>query len=241
MTLDAIQHHLRDAGLNLFGALPAEVYDEIAPTPWQSRSIDPACRSVLVVGNGGRALWPHFREAPEAKLGEDPLDHYTERVLCAAARLARPPAEVATYTERRDGSYLPMMALAERAGFGAPGRVGVLLHPEFGPWIAIRGILFLQDSVPFREPRAFDPCNGCPAPCQIACHGSAVGPDGVNVEQCFRTKILKRACRADCDARRACVIGPEHTYSDDQIAHHSRIRWKPATVRRAITVLARRR
>ena len=56
---------------------------------------------------------------------------------------------------------------------------------------------------------------------------------------CFRTRILDRGCRLACDARRACVVGPEHAYSVEQEAHHSRIRWGPAVLRRAAGVLLR--
>ena len=41
------------------------------------------------------------------------------------------------------------------------------------------------------------------------------------------------ACATRCDARSACVVGPEHAYSAEQTAHHSRIRVaSPATTGR---------
>ena len=235
--LERVRAQLEQRGLNLTGGLPPEEYDALVSEAWQTRAIAPDCRGVLVVGNAGRALWPRFREAPEFALRRNPLDRYTARALHEVARECEPRASVALYTEKRNEQYLPMIRLAERAGFGTPGRVGVLLHPVYGPWISIRAILYLPIPVPFAEPAPFDPCTGCPAPCATACHGDVIGPDGVDVVGCFRTKVLKRPCRAACDARSACVVGPEHAFPPDQIAHHSRIRWRPSTLRRAAKVV----
>ncbi len=239
MSLDALRAALAGAGLNLTGTLPANEYDRLVPEVWRADHVYPRCEGVLIVGNGGRSLWPLFKASPEARLHKNPLDRYTRRVMHEAADRMTSPAGVVLYTDKRDECYLPLVALAQRAGFGSPGRVGVLLHPTYGPWISIRGALLLSQPVPFTEPSGFDPCTGCPAPCATACHGQVVGPDGVDPRGCFRTKILKRACHAACDARSACVVGPEHAFSPEQIAHHSRIRWRPATIRHAISVLAR--
>ncbi len=192
-----------------------------------------------MVGNAGKGLWPRFLASPESRLRRDPLDRYTARVFADALRRTERPSGYALYQEKRDACYLPLVALARAAGFGSPGRVGVLLHPVYGPWISIRGVVFLPTPVGAVEERPRDLCSGCPAPCETACHGRAIGPAGVDVETCFRTKILKHPCRAACDARSACVIGPEHAFPPEQIAHHSRIRWRPATAQRAAKVLLR--
>ncbi len=235
MSLEAIRSALRVAGFNLTGALPPAEYDARVPEPWRAARVHPACRGVLIVGNGGRSLWPIFSASPEARLRRDPLDSYTRRVLRDVA--SGVDAAFALYSDKREGQYLPLVALAERAGFGSPGRVGVLIHPEYGPWISIRGALFLNHTLAFEPPAAFDPCRGCPAPCAAACHGGVIGPRTVDVEGCFRTKLLDRRCRSACDARSACVVGPDHAFSFEQIAHHSRIRWRPATLRHAAQVL----
>ncbi len=240
MKLDELRSTLSRSGLNLVLPLPAEHYERIVPPAWQLARVAPGTGSVLVVGNGGRTLWEHFLASPEARLRRNPLDTYTERILRETGTALNPPAPVALYTERREESYLPMVALAQRAGFGTPGRVGVLIHREYGPWIALRGLLYTRESLPFEEPEEpFDPCRGCPAPCADACRGQVIGPESVDVDGCFRTKVLQSACRRSCDARSACVVGPEHAYSSDQLAHHQRVRWRPTTLRHAARVLAK--
>jgi len=34
------------------------------------------------------------------------------------------------------------------------------------------------------------------------------------------TKLSNPKCRAHCDARAACVVGPEHRYPDEEIRYH---------------------
>ena len=187
MTLDALRSSLAAAGLNLTSTLPVEEYDRLVPEPWRTQNVYPSCKGVLIVGNGGRVLWPLFKASPEAQLRKDPLDRYTRHVLRESAAAMRPQAHAVLYTDKRENAYLPLVALAQRAGFGVPGRVGVLLHPHYGPWISIRAALLLGQAVAFEESAPFDPCTGCPAPCESACHGQVVSRQGVDTIGCFRT------------------------------------------------------
>jgi hypothetical protein len=215
---------LARAGLSLHGVLAVGEYDALVPAPWRSAALAPGSRSAVVVGNAGRALWDAFRASPESALEADPLDTYTRRVLAAAAQHSAPAATVGFYADQREGQYLPLVRLAQRAGFGAPGRVGVLIHPTYGPWIAIRAVLLVPESLAATRPVSFEPCRDCPAPCASACHGGVIGARGVDVAGCYHARLTEPACALACDARSACVIGPEHAYSREQIAHHSRIR-----------------
>ncbi len=224
MSLEPVVARLADAGLTLTGTLPIAEYDALVPPAWRSARLAPAARGVLVVGNAGRGLWQHFVASPERRLARDPLDAYTRRVLAESALLSDPPAAIGFYSDRRDGVYLPLVALARRAGFGSPGRVGVLIHPVYGPWIGIRAVLLLAENVPFRESASFAPCDGCPAPCVSACHGHVIGASGVDAAACYQVRLTHPSCATACDARSACIVGPEHAYSAEQTAHHSRIR-----------------
>jgi hypothetical protein len=215
---------LAGAGLDLSGALAIETYDALVPPAWRSAALAPTAQSALVIGNAGRGLFQHFSVSAESALADDPLDAYTRRVLREAAAAFAPAAAVGFYADRRDGAYLPLVALAERAGFGAPGRIGVLIHPEYGPWIAIRGVLLAAERVAETSAAPFDPCTGCPAPCASACVGAAVGARGLDAEKCYDTRLADPRCASACAARSACVVGRAHAYSSAQLAHHMRIR-----------------
>jgi hypothetical protein len=215
---------LAQAGLELTGSLPIQAYDALVPPPWRSRELAPGARGALVVGNAGRTLWERFEKSAERALADDPLDRYVRRVLAEAASDWDPPAAVAFYADRREGMYLPIVALARRAGFGTPGRIGVLIHPEYGPWLAIRAVLLVPESLAETSAPAFDPCNGCPAPCASACVGSAVGPQTLDARICYDTRLTHPACAGACAARSACVVGKQHAYSPEQLAHHMKVR-----------------
>jgi hypothetical protein len=215
---------LAQAGLGLTGSLPIAAYDALVHPAWRSAALAPGARGALVVGNAGRSLWEKFEAASECALADDPLDRYTRHVLEVAAQLWDPAAAIGFYADRREGVYLPLVALARRAGFGSPGRIGVLIHPEFGPWIAIRAVLLVAESLPETSAPPFDPCSGCPAPCENACVGAAVGAQGLDARKCYDTRLANPACAGACAARSACVVAPEHAYSPAQLAHHMKIR-----------------
>jgi hypothetical protein len=235
VSLEATRAALAADGLDLAAPLCAADHDACVPDEWRA---PPGCRSVLVVGNAGAALWRRFSAARPR--GRDPLDRFVRTILQRHA-----PGAFATYRERREGRPLPLIALAERAGLGRPGRIGLLLHPIYGPWISLRAVVYSSQSVESSEIPDFDPCNGCPAPCVTACRGQAIASQATTQESfdggnCFRTKLLDGGCRIACDARAACVIGREHAFPRDAVAHHSRLHWTPGLVLRAARTLARR-
>jgi hypothetical protein len=51
-----------------------------------------------------------------------------------------------------------------------------------------------------------------------------IGPRGVDSAACYQVRLTNPDCALRCDARSACVVGPEHAFSAEQVAHHSRIR-----------------
>jgi hypothetical protein len=169
------------------------------PETWRSGGLLARARTAIVVASGGRALWDAFARAPEFSASADPLDAYTTRVVEAAASLLSDGARALFAFERRGGAYADFVELGRLAGLGAPSRLRLLLHPVYGPWLSLRAIVLARtDWDAGREALpAFDPCRECPAPCERA------GPDPT--------------------ARRlACVVGPEHAYSEAALAHHAR-------------------
>ncbi len=223
----AVEAALVSAGLNARGVLSARRYDALVPEAWRSSALLPAARSILVLASGGRAFFEAFRRSPEARRGgPDPLDTYTRRrVEALSDELSRSgeASRAAFAFERRGGVYADFVALARAAGLGAPSRLGLLVHPRFGPWLALRALLLTERAVPETPERAdFRPCEGCPAPCAAACHGAAVAPGGFDAAACAATRGREPACHLRCDARRACVLGPEHAYAAEAEAHHMR-------------------
>jgi len=208
---------------NIVGVIGPETYDAIVGCPWGSQRILPGSRSIIVLGTGGSAFVRRFLEDPSE--GEDPLDAYTiTRVDRVRDHLRDEGFASAAgyYWERRQGEYADFVAIAEAAGLGARSKLALLIHPEFGPWFGIRALVFTDKALAPTEVTPldpFDPCTGCPAPCETACHGAAVGIpfDGA---ACVSQRRAGVTCQLECDARRACIIGREHAYDADVEAFH---------------------
>jgi hypothetical protein len=220
-----LRARLDAAGLGAGGVLDVARYDALVPPAWRAERVLLGARSVVVVASGGRAFWEAFCASPEASRGPHPVDAFARRVLgetVEALEAASHAARALHYDERRGGEFADFVALGRAAGLGAPSRLGLLLHPIYGPWLSIRAVLLTAldlDESPALT--GFDPCQGCPAPCATACHGAAVPPTGFDAAGCAATRRSEPACALRCDARRACVVGRAHAYAPEQEAHHA--------------------
>jgi len=217
---------LDTAGLGLRGVLAIEGYDARVPPPWRSAVLLPDARAAVVIGAGGRALWRAFRRAPESSLAVDPLDAWLVRLTqeSVAALAARGVAARAVHPfETRAGVFADFVALGAAAGLGVPSRLGLLVHPSYGPWLSLRALLLVDACLaPTPALADFAPCDGCAAPCASACHGDALAGARFDVAACGAARRREPACLARCDARRSCVVGREHAYDAQAEAHHMR-------------------
>jgi len=218
-------------GLNLIGVAPVAVYDASVPEPYRLGAAARGARAAIVIGNGGGALWRHVALRPEHLSRRHPLDDFTTEImetvaLPIAERLGLHP--VLRLPHRSSTPPLSFVHLAEAAGLGTRSRLGVLLHPEYGPWLALRGALLVDEAPAAARPAAgFDPCTTCrDRPCVAACPGIAISPTaGWDVPRCIAFRVGEgdaNPCEDRCHARIACVYGRVHRYPDAALAHHQR-------------------
>jgi cyanocobalamin reductase (cyanide-eliminating) / alkylcobalamin dealkylase len=168
---------------------------------------DPARPLGLLVGNT-RALWPRFVAAraadPMLASDPDPVDRYTEQTI---ARVLASLDGIAVFAHRRHGErFLPFQRIAVAAGLAALAPTQLLIHPSYGPWLALRAIISCPGAPVFDAARASLPC-ACDATCLSAFTRAqaATGPD---------------AWRAWLAVRDACPIGREHRYGESQLEYH---------------------
>jgi hypothetical protein len=220
-------------GLNVWLPLDAAAFDgacaPVAPA-LRLEALLPGARGAVVVGSGGRGFFEGFLRAPEASDGgPNPLDRYTRAVIEEAARSALDPAgvgHVELFPFLGEGAiagrgHVPFQRLGRAAGVGGQSPLGLQIHPVFGPWWAYRGLVVVTAELVTGEPLG-DACAGCPAPCVGACPASAVRREGFDVPACHARRLTAEPCRLSCDARIACVRGPEHRYTAEQLAFHMR-------------------
>jgi epoxyqueuosine reductase QueG len=234
----ALRDALAPVGLNLIAAVSAEQYDRDVPERFRLRKRHPQARSLIVIGNGGGAFWEAFRRYCDQRAGfleaeSDPLDRYTMQVIEREV----PPLlaqhglrGVLVFPFQFATEPVSFMHLGALAGFGARSLLGVLVHPTYGPWIALRAAVVLD--VWFDGPLVtpFDPCGTCiEKPCIAACPVGAVSERGWDVPRCTEHRINRvplpeggELCTDRCQARWQCAYGRAHRYPADALAYHQR-------------------
>ncbi|HEX4422147.1 MAG TPA: hypothetical protein VH165_29750 [Kofleriaceae bacterium] len=157
----------------------------------------------LLIGNT-RALWPPFTAAladPALAADPDPLDRYTERTLDATF----PGARIYHGHRRYTGGFLPLQRLAALTGLGALAPNHLVIHPIYGPWLALRAVVLVDgDGDPPPSPRA-----PIPQPCQ--CNAACA--------TALATALQSMTAADWLAVRDRCALGAWR-YSDDQIAYH---------------------
>jgi hypothetical protein len=229
--LAALEAALGARGLDVRLPLDAAAFDAacapVAPT-LRLAALLPGARAALVVG-GGRAFFDAFARARDAgDTAPNPLDRHTRAVVVEAARAALDPLGVAhaehfPFLGGDGGVLIPFQRLGRAAGLAASSPLGLQIHPTYGAWWAYRGLVVVDADfdLPPGAPLS-DGCAGCPAPCVEACPASAVQLTGFSIPACHARRLEAEPCRLSCAARIACIRGPEHRYSDEQLAFHMR-------------------
>jgi epoxyqueuosine reductase len=219
-------------GLDVWIALDAPMFDgacaPVAPALTLA-SLLPGALGALVVGSSGRAFFAGFERSSEAADGRPhPLDRYTRAVVDDVARASLEPLGV-TFVTRfpfvgqlgsiEGGGPIPFQRLGRAAGLAPASPLGLQIHPIFGAWWAYRALVAVDVVLP-ATPRLEDGCAGCPAPCVDACPGHAVHVAGFDIAACHTHRLASPPCHSSCVARLACVRGPEHQYTEAQLAFH---------------------
>jgi len=233
---------LEAAGFDVAGALAIDDYDARVPPPWRSEVAAPGARRAIVLGTGGGGFERAWLEAAGGQGGLDPADDFAADVLAGATRSIEAAsggvARAWLYADRRSDAggepvFADFVALAEACRLGARSRLGLLLHPVYGPWWSVRALVLTSLDGPVRvaaDPStaagtsvlpAAGPCTDCTAPCISACPGGAVSAAGFDALACARTRRAGVTCADRCDARRACVVGPAHDYDAVAEAHYA--------------------
>lgn len=186
----------------------------------------PAGRGIgtfVLLGFTGSVQWPRFLASSEARDGlPDPLDRWSRRVIGA---LALEYSAAAAYPSGTP--WLPFQRLAVRCEVVHSSPIGLLIHGRWGLWHAYRGALLLPSRIELDSPeRGASPCAACAGrPCLTTCPVDAFRGDGFDVSACV-THVGSEAgleCRErGCLARRACPVGAEFRYLDDQARFHTR-------------------
>lgn len=206
--LAALQSGLEAHGLSLRGGFDLE--------PGEQAAIPSAApvRSLLLIGNVGGSIWPHFerwRRAQAAAI-DNPLDTWSRAIIERAALEA---GALAVFPS--DKPHLPFQQWAMRAEALRPSPLGILMHPRYGLWHAYRGALLFDRQFGIGGASAGPHlCDSCAAkPCLRACPVGAHSEAGFDYGGCLdhvRGADSAGCTRAGCRDRNACPNSSEWRY-----------------------------
>lgn len=212
------------AGLNLFGLVDRERYDAGQPPERRASRLAADCGTIVVLGSGGRRLWQCYDDWRRSGGAAESIAAFAWRAVeRLVQRLGSPQRRACVVDLERPGT-LNAQRLGEAAGLGTVSPVsGMLLHPEFGPWLRVRAAVLVAGH-PFGAVAdasisdRFQPCCSCAAPCLDACPASAHAAGQHDLVRCGGHRHLG-GCTAGCGTRQACPVGGEHRDGGDEDAH----------------------
>jgi methylmalonic aciduria homocystinuria type C protein len=204
---------LASCGLDLTAALRVAWYNDAVG--WRARLRDygrPDSLAVLV-GNT-RAFWTPFVDAlrEDATLLADPhpIEAYSMRCISAAAEATAVPCQI-FWAHQVGVRVVAIQKLAQIAGLAWLAPSNLCVHPQYGPWIALRAVVvFDLEGPPGPPPSIADPCGACGHACGPAFRHALHG-DAAEQSEPWRSWLA---------IRDACPLGRAHRYADDQIRYH---------------------
>ncbi len=212
-------------GFNLVAAVSAAEFDRCQPAGRRSRDLAPDCGTILVLGTGGCSWWDRFcADEGEPRVPSPnyhPINLWSQSQGRELLALLESQGCQGKIVQPDDKKSINFIQLAESSGLGVVSPViGLILHPEYGPWVSMR-LAILLDGEPFGScPPSplleYDPCCACERPCVEACPVEAIdGFGGQRFERCGTHRHLG-GCLEGCDVRRACVEGLSDSYGREE-------------------------
>jgi hypothetical protein len=209
--LDRVCARAAGVGLNLMGLVDCGRFDAGEPKERRVGRVAPACGTIVVLGSGGRSIPPRLGCTGDAAA----VAGWATTAAGGVAALMREHGVACRALALEGGCRVNGARLGEAAGFGTVSPVsGLLLHPEYGPWLRVR-VAVLCDGSPFGAvgdasiSERFQPCSTCDRPCVRACPAAVHD----HREQALAACASHRhggGCTDGCASRGACPVGAHH-------------------------------
>jgi len=206
-----VQEELQRHGLTLRGGFDLDEGEALPGDP------SGRFRSVLLVGNVGGAMWPHFQRWRSDMAGDalHPLDDWSRSLVEACAADCGASAVFPS-----DRPFMPFQQWAIRAEGLQASPLGILMHPKYGLWHAYRAALLFDYPLGCVSAETPDhPCDGCAErPCLSACPVGAHSTAGYDYPGCLdhiRSADSGSCMPSGCRDRNACPQASEWRYPSE--------------------------
>jgi methylmalonic aciduria homocystinuria type C protein len=209
--VELIGGRCRDAGLDLHAVTSLGRYNAQVPTDCHLPGNDASL--VIVIGNT-RALWPHLDRFVLESLEplSDPVDTYVERVVAGAVAGVERVVDI-RYAHEPPPRRVAIQRLAHVAGLAWLSPSHLCIHPTFGPWIALRAAIVLDQPAPPPVDPVPPTCD-CDSHCLPKLHAALAASESAD------SSAIIEHWRLWVAMRDACPVGRGHRYSNEQIVYH---------------------
>jgi methylmalonic aciduria homocystinuria type C protein len=212
-TVHALATALAPQGFDLTAALRVGWYNDAVGQRSRLPDYGRPDSLAIVVGNT-REFWTPFidalRDNADLLADPNPVEAYSMRCIAAAAEATGETCEI-RWAHRVDIEVIAIQRLAHIAGLAWLAPSNLCVHPEYGPWIALRAVIvFDLEGPPGPPPTIADPCGACDQGCGPAFQRALAG-DGFERAEPWEPWLALRD---------ACPLGRAHRYEDDQIRYH---------------------
>lgn len=209
-----ILNAIRNAGFTPLGWFVPTPADGVPPLTTGAQA-----SFIILIGNAGPRMFRRFMYDRHAADGE--LDSWCRAMLGELA--IELDADVLFPFDKPP---LPFLTWARRSGQSHVSPLGLNIHPTYGLWHAYRGAFTFPVVFDIPSITAASPCESCvEKPCLSACPVNAFTPGTYDIEACVGHIAGSHGtdCMGGgCLARRACPIGRQFTYGEDQAQFHMR-------------------
>lgn len=199
------------AGLDLHATTSVGRYNAEVDPPFRLPGNDTSL--VIVIGNT-RAMWPHVDRFMRNATGpvSDPVDEYVESIVGQAVARLDGVIDV-RYAHEPPPRRIAIQRLAHVAGLAWLSPSHLCIHPQVGPWMALRAAVVL-DRPALSMVSPLEPLCDCSANCLPKLRAAlAVGEPTNSAE-------LIEHWRYWLAMRDACPVGRQYRYDDEQIVYH---------------------
>jgi methylmalonic aciduria homocystinuria type C protein len=209
-TLATIAARCTAHGLDLHASTTVGAYNAQLDEPFHLPGAPD--RAVAVVANT-RAIWPHVdRFVQRFPHLTDPVDAHVMRVVLSAVDGVSVPVVDVRFSHEEPPRRIAIQRLADVAGLAWLAPSHLCVHPEFGPWIALRAAVVLDAPGVDVAPAA--PTCDCSTGCLPALERALAAGEPTNGDELRDHWLLWLAMRD------ACPLGHRHRYDDEQIRYH---------------------
>ena len=163
-------------------------------------------------------MWPRFITYLSDNIDQldvsDPLDTYTENSTYFALRQFE-GSPIVRFAHQKPPKRVAMQHLAHVCGFANRSASHLCVHPVYGPWIGLRGVIIFEEASSLPQIEKTNPCDML---CVNRC-GTAFSAEMALMSNPTHAS-LRKGWKNWLRIRDLCSVGKVYRYTQPQLEYH---------------------